>query len=229
MAALKPHHNYNSLKMSNLSQILPVEQAALDAITLPISIADINVQLSQVTGLSVQKFKKTIEVGQSAMAFVQWFKDGGSDEMSAQGVDWTLADVSEKVFRWSAKSKHIHKVIRAAQAADQLDAFVADAEGNGQPLNLATFNKWVKDGGQFEVEDDTLTDADGVSEDTDADGDADATVEAGDVVSTFCYKGWSGDNLSLTIRLTADGQHSVDTSSNTNELANALDYLKSLL
>jgi hypothetical protein len=166
---------------------------------------------------------------------VQWFKDGGSDELSAQGVDWTLADVSEKVFRWSAKSKHIHKVIRAAQASDQLDAFVTDAEDNGQSLNLATFNRWVKDGGQFDVEDDTLTDADGggVSEDTDTDGDtdgdADTTVAAGDVVSTFCYKGWNGENLSLTIRLTADGDHSVDTSSNTDELANALDYLKSLL
>lgn len=205
--------------MSNLSNLLPIEEAALSAINLPVSVDTLTQQRTDEAGLSANRFEKQLQRGKSALEIVSWFKAGGKAELSEQGVDWTVGDISEKLFHWSANGKFINKAMKAAKNAEHSTAFVSAAQSAGQSIGIENFNKWVNAGCEFAQVDDTLSaeDAPTSSEET----SSEETTES-DVVGTFCWKTAAG-NISLTIRINEQGNLVGETSNAPSQIKEALE------
>ena len=209
--------------MSNLANLLPIEKAALAAINLPVSVDTLTQQRTDEAGLSANRFEKQLQRGKSALEIVSWFKAGGKAELSEQGVDWTVGDISEKLFHWSANGKFINKAMKAAKNAEHSSAFVSAAQSAGQSIGIENFNKWVNAGCEFAQVDDTLSaeDAPNSTEETNEESSTEETTGS-DVVGTFCWKTAAG-NISLTIRINEQGNLVGETSNAPSQLKEALE------
>ena len=207
--------------MSNLKNITKKESEVLDAM-IPVSLDTIKEQVAEDHSLRVSKFNHQLTLAATAKKVKDWFDETGQAELAEKKIKWGVAELSEKVFRFSAKGKFLPKLVRAAKmiedGVDPAD-FIKDAEANDKSLSINVFLKWNKDEQSFPAKEEE-EDAEEEVKDTQATAGKDTAV-------TFSWKGLTlknGEQDNLALRVEGDG--TVHSNLSVADVIDALEILK---
>ncbi len=222
--------------MSNLEELLPIERAALDAVSLPVSLTVLQKQVTQNHTLRVKKFKHQLKLAASAKAVKDWFDSEGQAALEEHDVTWSVGDLSEKVFRYSRSSKFLQKLVRAAKIAATIEdaeaRFIIDADAAEKSLSINNFLKWESSGLEPVANPDDVA-AEPDPTDVPEEPSVPEDTSTGDTFVTFNWKQWASENngetefTNIAVRLDATADQ-ITAVSNVS-LEQALEALELLL
>lgn len=175
-----------------------------------------------------KKFRASLQLGALYRQALEWYSNGGKELLK---VDNPNEAVNQDVFCvkvLGARKQWVHKCAKASEiSADVVEKFIAivrelSTQGHIIGIGIDALNKFVKDGEQIHVKEETATDETATDETA---TDETATDETASTILTLAYVSSTGKNVA--VRLKSCGE--LVTGNTADEIREAIEILSAKL